>query len=205
MLNMAQSIVDTVKSRVYGYGRGWVFTAHHFNDLGSYTGVRTALSRLQKERVIRRISKGIYDYPRIDKELGILSPPIEAVAKAIAEKNGAKFQPTGAYAANLIGLSEQVPGRIVFLTDGPTGKIKIKKLEVTFKKTTVKNMYAAGSREALVVQAFKFMRKEHINKIMLETTKRFLTGVKRKEFEKNLKYAPHWIRVMLFELMEKDL
>lgn len=204
-IDMAQTIVDAVKSKIFGHGRGWVFTPHHFNDLGSYTGVRTALSRLQKERIIRRVSQGIYDYPRIDETLGILSPPVEAVARAIAEKNGAKIQPTGAYAANLIGLSEQVPGRVVFLTDGPIGKVKIKKLEVTFRKTTVKNMHAAGSREALVIQAFKFMGKQHINQIMLETTKRFLKGVKRKDFEKNIKYAPHWIRVILFDLLEKDL
>lgn len=202
---MTQSIAAVVKSRILRHGRGWVFTPRHFNDLNHYTGVRAALSRLQKERIIRRVSKGIYDYPRIDKTLGILSPSIDAVAKAIAEKNNAKIQPAGAYAANLIGLSEQVPGRVIFLTDGPSGKVKIKKLEVTFRKTTVKNMHAAGSRETLVIHAFKFMGKEHINEVMLATTKRFLKGVNRKDFEKNTIYAPHWIRVMLFNLMEKDL
>ncbi|MCC7442257.1 MAG: hypothetical protein IT285_11525 [Bdellovibrionales bacterium] len=202
---MSQSIVNAVKSKIFGHGRGWVFTPQHFKDLGSYTGVRSALSRLQKEGVIRRLAQGIYDYPRSDETLGILSPPIESVARAIAERNGAKIQASGAYAANLIGLSEQVPGRVVFLTDGPTGQIKIKKLVVTFRKTTVKNMHAAGSREALVIQAFKFMQKQHINKIRLETTKRFLKGVTRKEFERNTKFAPHWIRALLFELMEKEL
>jgi len=202
---MSQTIVNAVKSKIHGHGRGWVFTPQHFNDLGSYTGVRTALSRLQKERVIRRLAQGIYDYPRIDETLGILSPPIDAVAKAFAERNGAQLQASGAYAANLIGLSEQVPGRVIFLTDGPTGKIKIGKLQISFMKTTVKNMHAAGSKEALVIQAFKFMQKQHINKVMLDSAKRFLKGATRKEFEKNTKFAPHWIKVFLFELMEKEL
>ncbi len=202
---MSQTIVNAVKSKIHGHGRGWVFTPQHFNDLGSYTGVRTALSRLQRERVIRRLAQGIYDYPQIDETLGILSPSIDAVAKAIADKNGAKVQASGAYAANLIGLSEQVPGRVVFLTDGPTGKIKIGKLVVSFRKTTVKNMHAAGSREALVIQAFKFMQQQHINKTMLDSTKKFLKGTSRKDFEKNIKYAPHWIRVLLFDLMENAL
>ena len=186
---------------IYGHGRGWVFTPQHFSAIGSNTGVRTALSRLQKERIIRRIAQGIYDYPRIHKTLGILFPEVEAVAKAFAEKNGAKIQASGAYAANLIGLSDQVPGRVVFLTDGPTGKIRVGKLEISFRKTTVKNMFAAGSREALVIQAFKFMKENNINPIMLKATKRFLKGTTRREFDSNLKFAPHWIRVLLFDLV----
>lgn len=202
---MAQYIVNAVKSKIYGHGRGWVFTPQHFADLGSDTGVRTALSRLQKEKVIRRVAQGIYDYPRTHKTLGILSPSVDAIAKAFAEKNGAQIQASGAYAANLIGLSEQVPGRVIFLTDGPTGKLKVGKLEISFKKTTVRNMFAAGSQEALVIQAYKFMKEKNINQIMLETTKKFLKGTTRSKFEKNLKLAPHWIRAILFELMENEL
>jgi hypothetical protein len=202
---MSQLIVNTVKNRIYGHGRGWVFTPRHFTDLGSDTGVRTALSRLQKEKIIRRISQGIYDYPQTHKTLGLLSPSVEAVAKAFAEKNGAQMQASGAYAANLIGISQQVPGRVVFLTDGPTGKVKIGKLELSFKKTTVRNMFAAGSREALVIQAFKFMTEKHIDLAALTATKKFLTGSARKQFEKNLHFAPHWIRALLFDLMEHEL
>lgn len=127
------------------------------------------------------------------------------VAKAYAQKNGAQIQAAGAYAANLIGISEQVPGRVVFLTDGPTGKVKIGKLEIIFKKTTVRNMFAAKSREALVIQAFKFMQRQHINPVILDAIKQFLKGSTRKDFDKNLKFAPHWIRVILAELMEKEL
>jgi hypothetical protein len=78
-------------------------------------------------------------------------------------------------------------------------------LEISFKKTTVRNMFAAGSREALVIQAYKFMKEKNINQIMLETTKKFLKGTTRSKFEKNLKLAPHWIRAILFELMENEL
>jgi hypothetical protein len=205
VFKMAQKIVNAVKNKIFDHGRGWVFTPKHFNDLGSSTGVRTALSRLQKERIIRRVAQGIYDYPRTHKTLGILSPPVDAIAKAIAEKNGAKIQASGAYAANLIGLSQQVPGRVMFLTDGPTGKVKIGKLEISFRKTSVKNMSAAGSKEALVVQALKFMKQKHVDQIMLETIKRFLKGSTRKEFDKNLNHAPQWIRVILFDLMEGEL
>ena len=202
---MSQSIAKSVKKRIFGNGKGWVFTAYNFADLGSDSGVRTALSRLQEEKVIRRIAQGIYDYPKTHEVLGALSPSVEAVANAYAEKNGAKIQASGAYAANVLGLSEQVPGKVVFLTDGPTGRIKIKNLVVSFKKTTVRNMQAAGSREALVIQAFRFMGQENIDDAMLEKARKLLKQSKRKDFEKNIQFAPRWIRVLLINLMENDL
>jgi len=200
-----QHTVNKVKSRIFGHGRGWVFGPRHFSDLGSDSAVRTALSRLQKEGIIRRIAQGIYDYPRSHKSLGLLSPTVDSVARAFAEKNAAQIQASGAYAANLIGLSEQVPGKVVFLTDGPSGRVTIGKLKISFRKTTVRNMYAAGSKEALVIQAFKFMKEQNIDRIMLKTTKKILLGTPRKKLEKNLKFAPSWIRELLFDLMECEL
>jgi len=79
------------------------------------------------------LHREFYDYPKTHNILGIVSPSVEDVARVYAEKNGAKIQATGAYAANLLGFSDQVPGRVVFLTDGPTGKVKIKNLQITFK------------------------------------------------------------------------
>jgi len=66
-------------------------------------------------------------------------------------------------------------------------------------------MFAAGSMEALVIQAFKFMGEEHIDKHMLESAKKALKGTTRKKFERNIKYAPRWIRILLIDLMEKEL
>ena len=201
---MKQTVENNIKNKIYGHGRGWVFTLSHFVGLGSPSAILFVIFNLHKENFIRRLSQGIYDYPEQHKELGTLSPSVDAIAKALSEKYGLRIQPSGAYAANLIGLSEQVPGRVVFLTDGPSKKLKVGKIEISFKHTTLNNMFAAGSREALVIQAFKFMKKKHINQVMLETTKRFLKDSKDKEFEKNLKYAPEWIRKILFDIRGKN-
>ncbi|MGK5085031.1 DUF6088 family protein [Bdellovibrionota bacterium FG-1] len=202
---MLQSVEVRVKSRILKNGPGWIFTSRHFLDLGSPVSVRQALFQLEKQKLVRRIAQGLYDYPIEHKMLGIVAPNIEAVAQAIADRNGAKIQASGAYAANRIGISEQVPARAIFLTDGPPRKLKIGKLEICFKQATVKNMFAAGSKEALVVQAFKHMQKEHVDERMLQVVKKFLKGTKRREFEKNLKFAPQWIRSILFKLMEHEL
>src|SRR3990167_10219863 len=202
---MTKPIVNKVKTRIIGHGRGWCFTQRHFLDLDSDTGVRSALSRLQKDKVIRRLAQGIYDYPRQHPALGILPPKAEEIAKAISEKNGVQVQPSGAYAANLIGLSEQVPGRIVFLTNGPSKKLKIGKQEILFRTTTEKNMYPAGTKVGLVIQGLRNIGKEHINDVARAKTKKILEGTSKNDLINNLKYAPQWIRTLLFNLMDDIL
>lgn len=199
---MTQDVINTVKKVIVGHGRGWCFTPRHFLGLNSDTGVRQALSRLQREKMIRRLAQGLYEYPREHDVLGTLPPQVDEVAKAIAEKNGIRIQPSGAYAANLIGLTTQVPGRIVFLTNGPSKKIKVGKQEIIFRTTTEKNMYPAGTKVGLVIQAYRNLGKENIDDAVRARTKKFLKGTTEKEMTKNLKYAPQWIRSIIFVVMK---
>ena len=198
---MTKTVAENVKNRIIKHGRGWCFTPKHFLDLDSDTGVRSTLSRLQKNKFIRRLTQGVYEYPREHSKLGMLPPKVEAIAKAIAEKNGIQIQPSGAYAANLIGLSEQVPGRIVFLTNGPSKKIQIGKKEILFRTTTEKNMHPAGTKVGLVIQAFRHLGKDNIDRTICNRTKKFLTGISKHELVTNLKYAPQWIRDCIFNIM----
>lgn len=198
---MAKSIVTSVKNRIIKHGRGWCFTPKHFLDLDSDTGVRSALSRLERDKFIRRLAQGLYDYPREHHALGILPPKVEEVARAIAEKNGIEVQPSGAYAANLIGLSEQVPGRIVFLTNGASKRIKIGNQIILFRTTTEKNMYPAGTKVGLVIQALRNLGKNNIDSIVQARINKFLAGANRNELIKYLKYAPQWIRELVFAIM----
>jgi hypothetical protein len=201
---MTQTIVNAVKNRIIGHGRGWCFTTRHFLDLDSDTGVRSALSRLQRDKMIRRLTQGLYEYPRQHEALGILPPQVEEVAKAIAEKNGIRIQPAGAYAANLVGLSEQVPGRIIFLTNGPSKKVKIGKLEILFRTAREKSMHAAGTRVGLVIQALKNLGKSHIDSVARKRIQRFLKDTTSQERNKNLKYAPQWIRTLVSSILENS-
>lgn len=199
---MRQGTENSVKKRISGHGRGWCFTPRNFLDLGSDESIRKALSDLCKQKVIRRLAQGVYDYPAEHNVLGTIPPNLNDVAKAIAEKNGVQIQPAGALAANLAGLSEQVPGRIIFLTEGPSRKVKIGNQEIIFRKTTSKVMAAAGTREGLIVQAFKNLGKEHIDRLIRARTRRFLAPSGEKMIRKNLRYAPAWIRSLVFEIME---
>jgi hypothetical protein len=131
-----QTIDSKLKSRIYGHGRGSVFTPNDFLDLGGRDAVDKALSRLATRGVVRRLARGLYEYPREHPELGTLSPDIEKVAKALTGKDRIRRQPAGAYATNLLGLSEQVPAKVVFLTDGPSRTVKIGRQEIQLRHTT---------------------------------------------------------------------
>lgn len=199
---MRQSIEIRVKNRIIEQGSGWCFTPMHFSDLGSDASIRKALSQLQKQNIIRRLTQGVYDYPKMHDLLGTIPPDLNEVAKAIAEKNGVQIQPAGAYAANLVGLSVQVPGRVIFLTEGPSRKVKIGNQEIIFKKTTKKIMSSAGTREGLLIQALKNLGKDHIDQIARARVSKFLKDSNEKEIRQNMKFAPEWIRTLVFEIME---
>src|SRR3954453_15639093 len=120
-----QSIDSKVLSRIRGSGRGSVYVPRDFFHLGSREAVAQTLHRLVKKGVIRRLARGVYDFPKQHQSLGLLSPPAETIPGALAGRDQTRLQPAGAYAANTLGLSEQVPAKAVFLTDGPARMVKI--------------------------------------------------------------------------------
>jgi hypothetical protein len=198
---MRHSVEAAIKNRITEHGSGWCFTPMHFSDLGSDASIRKALSQLEKQSFIRRLAQGLYDYPKTHNTLGIIPPDLNEVAKAIAEKDSVLIQPAGAHAANLVGFSTQVPGRIIFLTEGASKKVKIGNQEIIFKKTTKKNMLSAGTREGLLIQALKNLGKNHIDQKARVQISKLLKDSTEDEIKKNIKYAPAWIRVLVFEIM----
>jgi hypothetical protein len=200
--NQVQSIDIKLKNRIYGTGRGSAFTPNDFLDLGGRDAIDKALSRLAAKGTIRRLARGLYEYPREHRELGRLSPDIEKVARALAGKHRLRLQPAGAYATNLLGLSEQVPAKVVFLTDGPSRTVKIGRQEIQLRRTTPRNMAAAARMSGLLMQAFRHLGKEHITRARIEHLKRTLPAKERQRLLKDLPLAPAWMHPLFRELAE---
>lgn len=199
-----QSIEDKVKSRIYGRGRGWVFTPQLFLDLGSRSAIDVALSRLNKANVIRSLARGLYDYPKQHPKIGVLLPSADAIAEALAGNAKLRLQPSGAYAANLLGLTEQVPLKIVFLTDGNSKSIKVKNQEIVLKRTTPKNMMTAGRMSGLVIQALRYLGKENVND---ETIDKLKNKLNEKDYDllvNDIKLAPAWIASIIRKITNKS-
>src|SRR5271167_2989774 len=136
---MGQTFEDKALYRIRGKGGGWAFSPRDFLDLGGRSTVDSGLYRLEKRGAIRRVIRGIYDYPRFSKLLDqSLSPDIDQVAGALARKFRWRIQPSGATALNFLGLSTQVPARVVYRSDGPDRNYKVGNTNLVFEHTALK-------------------------------------------------------------------
>ena len=199
-----QSIDSRILATIHGRGRGSVFVPADFLRIGSREAVDLALHRLARKGTIRRLARGVYDFPKEHPVLGPLTPSAEAVARALAGRDRTRLQPAGAYAANTLGLSEQVPAKAVFLTDGPARTVKIGTTTIELRRTTARNMATAGRLSGLLIQALRELGKEHVTLERREHLKRTLPADKRRELIKDLKLAPAWMHAIFRELAEED-
>src|SRR6266566_8379022 len=202
-----QKVNKTIDSRILTAirrsGRGSVFVPADFLDIGSREAIDITLHRLARKGTIRRLARGVYDFPKEHPVLGLLWPSADAVARALAGRDRTRLQPAGAYAANILGLSEQVPAKAVFLTDGPSRTVKIGSTTIQLRRTTPRNMEAAGRLSGLVIQALRELGKEQVTPARVEYLKRTLPIDRRRELLKDLKLAPAWMHPILRELAEE--
>ena len=201
---MSQSIEDKMVSRIYGNGRGWAFSQADFADLGSRSAIDLALHRRKREGIIRRIIRGIYDYPRDSKTLrGPVSPDIDQVAHALARKFAWRIQPDGATAQNLLGLSTQVPARIVYLSDGPDRSYTVGKTLLAFEHTALKEAGFKLPESRLLVQALKEYGENRITRKIIEQVRKKFDHTLRKRILVDTKTATGWVYAAIQEIAKE--
>lgn len=193
-----------IVAAIRGRGRGSVFVPSDFVRLGSREAVDVALHRLARQGTIRRLARGVYDFPKEHPKLGLLAPSAEDIARALAGRDRTRLQPAGAYAANALGLTEQVPAKAVFLTDGPARTVKIGPTTIQLRRTTPKNMEAAGRLSGLLIQALRELGREHVTPETRAHLKRTLPADQRRELLKDLRLAPAWMHPIFRELAGDD-
>ena len=203
-MNVTKPVDLKMLARIKAREGGSVFTPTDFLDLGSRHAVDKALSRMAAAGTIRRISRGLYDVPRRHPIVGITGPSIDNFAKALGARRGTRMQPTGAYAANLLGLSDQVPAKVVFLTDGRSRRARLDKLEIVFRQTSPRNMATAGRVSGLVIQALRYLGKTHVNDVTVARLNRNLSAENKAQLIKDVNYAPAWIGKIIRQLAAKE-
>ena len=196
MSKHAASIDAQVLQRIRLQGPGWVFTPADFADLGSRTAVASALTRSKAVGTIRLLGRGLYDTPVVHPVLGQLWPAIGQVAKALERKEGIRLRPSGVYAANLLGLSEQVPAKVVFLTDGATRTVKVGPTHINLRRTTPRNM-AGGALSGLVIQAFRSLGAVNISPHRIARLRESLPAAERAKLLQDIAFAPEWMHAPL--------
>lgn len=202
------SVEKLVLARIEERGRGSVLTPKDFLDLGSRGAVGVALHRLTKREVLRNIGNGLYFFPQIDAVYGESVAHEEHILGAIARRDGIRIRPTHAYAANITGISTQVPTRIAFQTDGRSRKIRMKPsspggkgYEIVLRRTSARYMNARTEVGYLVIQGLRDHGRKHIGKAEYAELLRRLPPGGKEDLKKDLDIAPAWIADVMRRLI----
>ena len=188
-----RDLTTRVLKRAKTVDPGSALTAKAFADLGNRDAVDQALSRLARAGKIRRISRGVYDVPKIHPTFGPLSPDPDAVARAIADQSGYRLQPTPARAANALGLSSQVPAQVIYLIDGGSRKIKVGNQIIHFKHAGPRTLLGAGTPEGVALQAIRAFGPDHLTEDVIKQLRRSLPSKAKTGLKRLAHHAPQWM------------
>jgi hypothetical protein len=192
-------VENRIAAALKTYPKGSVLFVDDFLDYGNPESVKKALFRLKEKGVLLRLAHGIYLYPKVDKELGVLFPSTEEIAKAIARRDKARIVLTGVQALNKLGLSTQVPMKVVYLTDGAARTVKVGKRTITFKKASPKNLSVKGEISGLAIQALKTIGQNKVDAETIEKIQAILKNEKKENIINDAKLSPAWINKILMQ------
>jgi Family of unknown function (DUF6088) len=200
-----QTMQDQILKRIERLGPGNAFSAKDFLDIATRGSIDMALGSLVRKGTIRRIRRGLYDRPKTNPALGgKLSPDIDEAARAIARRQRWTIVPEGAWAANLLGLSTQVPAKIIYLTDGPSKEVEIGRRSIHFKHARPKAMAGLEGKVALVVQALRHLGKESVGTREIETLRAKLSPKEKRRLLKDMRFSVDWIYEIARQIAEKS-
>jgi hypothetical protein len=201
-----KSTQDQVLSKIYGNGKGYAFSSMDFIRDFPRDNIDKALSELVQKGKIRRVARGIYDYPKYSKLLQQnLSPDMEQVAHAYARKFNWQIEVSGDTALNILGLSTQIVGKYIYLSNGPNREYVIQdNIVLAFKKSALKNIGFKYKESSLIVQALRSLGKEHITDAVITKIR---SQIDEKMFGKILtdtKTSTDWIYETIKEICKQE-
>jgi hypothetical protein len=198
---LSESIIKAIKA----FPEEYAFTSKDLADLADPTVVRQTLVRLNKDGVIRRVLRGVYDVPRYSTFLKEFVPPSpSSIARAIARAHRWTIVPTGVSALNLLGLSTQVPAKWMFLSDGPSKTISWDGGEIQFSHRTNKEITALSPMTALVVQALKALERSRINEKVISTVAGQMTPDQKKAALVEAKIVTSWVYQAIKQICREE-
>lgn len=203
-----------LKTRVYGRicasPPGRILGGWDFEDFGAPDAIGKVLQRLAAAGNIRRIDRGLYDRPRLNKLTGKpTAANYRAVIDAIARRDKARMLVDGMTAANDLGLSDAVPGQVIFHSDARLKPVRLENLTITFKPTSASKLYWAGRPAMRIVQALHWLKPKLENLEDRERIKRRINALVsdpkrglalRNDLLAGLSVLPAWMQEFLRDL-----
>lgn len=202
---MYESISSQIGNKIKRSKPGQIILPSDFKDLGTSTAIRKTLSRLVDQKVLVRMGQGVYVIPIHDKLFGEVLPSMEEIAASLAEKEHVKIMPTGQYALNKIGLSNQVPMKMVFLTNGTKKNITIGKSSIVFQPTTTKKLAMVGSISSLLFLGLEELDLNRLTESELEKIIDLLKKEDQNNLKHDLKLAPARISDFVIKNLLKQI
>lgn len=191
---------------ISGHGRGWAFSSNDLIHKFSRQEIDNTLSDLVAQGKIRRVARGIYDYPRYSELLEQeLSPDIEQVAHAYARKFNWLIEASGDTALNILGLSTQVVANYIYLSNGSSKKYEILgNIVIQFKKSALKNIGFKYKESSLLVQALKTLGQENITEELIAKIKKQIDAKMYEKILKDTTTATDWIYEIIKKICTKE-
>ena len=201
-MNVIHPIADKLVARIK-VQRGRSVSIFDLLDLGSRAALDQALSRLVRRWKISRVGRGLYAWPRISKLLNQpVTPSLNDLAQAWARQNGLRIVPAGAYAANLLGLSTQVPAKTVYYTNGRTQTVRLGSMPVRFLNRGPKTVDVSGRIAPAVFQALRYMGKDGMTTQNIKHLQSLLKPRDKTDLTRNMRYAAAWMKPILKQIAE---
>ncbi|MBI3296745.1 MAG: hypothetical protein HYZ75_01180 [Elusimicrobia bacterium] len=198
-----RSLEDAILASLNRRGRGCVVFGENFFSLASPEAVRQALSRLAHKGTLRRIATGLYHFPEINERLGgELPPSMETAARAIARRTGSRIVATGAQAANLLGLSTQVPAKPIYLTDGTSRRVAVGDYAVTFRHAGPRRMAIRHDISVLLFEALRYIGRANVDDQVVARLRDSLPPEAKAELRRDLSRASIWMRPIVRRVTE---
>ena len=203
-MNTRNSIHSQILLKIKRFPKGKPIFPADFKGRGSEAAIKMTLLRLVKEGKLDRVAHGIYVVPKVNPRLGKIPPSLEEIAQAIADRDHARIRPSGVYALNRLGLSTQVPMKLVYITDGAPRHVRVGGRTIKFKTASPRTMAYKGKISGLVVQAFRELGQKGVTSEMTSKVKALLRNEKPDIIKEDAKLAPYWIARIFYDTLNEN-
>ena len=195
---------ERIANLIHREGPGWVFTPSDFLALGSPQLVGMTLLRLTKAGTIRRLDRGLYEFPKQHAKLGVLHARPEAILTAITRRDGTEFHEHEAFAANRLRLTEQVPARLIYLTTGRSRTIKAGPVTIELRHRTPRKLTTPAAMSAMVFSALRNIGKANITSDRIGHLRGLLKPADARRLLVDLTKAPAWMHPHLHAIAGEE-
>ena len=194
MSQLAHSILSQAQS----LPEGGLLSPKEFLHLGSRAAIDQTLSRMAREGKLLRVGRGAYALP-IQGRFGARPPSAQSVMEAMESTSGETVVASGAAEANSLGLTTQVPTREVYLTSGPSRRLKLGNREIELKNGNRWQMLLGKRPAGQAIRALIWFGPEQAPKI-LEVLRSKLSSQEWEAMRQARARLPSWMAKAVSEL-----